>query len=279
MDRIIAFFRKYISIFVFIILEIVSLLLVVKKNELQQSVVFRYSTNIVAKCYYVISSVESYFYLDEVNEHLVAENNQLRSQVDELKNQVDLLTADSVALPQVLSDVNYISAKIVYNSVYRTQNYIIINKGADQGVEPDMGVIAPQGVVGVVVRVSKNYSVVLPIINPDQRISVKIKSNQQLGMLVWDGTNPKFSQMEEIPSHVNPVVGDTIVTSGFSAIFPDGLVVGVIDRAVNEEHAPFCKVNVKLAVDFQSLSYVTVTAYKNREELINLSKSVVVDNE
>lgn len=279
MDRIIAFFRKYISIFVFIILEIVSLLLVVKKNELQQSVVFRYSTNIVAKCYYVISSVESYFYLDEVNEHLVAENNQLRSQVDELKNQVDLLTADSVALPQVLSDVDYISAKIVYNSVYRTQNYIIINKGADQGVEPDMGVIAPQGVVGVVVRVSKNYSVVLPIINPDQRISVKIKSNQQLGMLVWDGTNPKFSQMEEIPSHVNPVVGDTIVTSGFSAIFPDGLVVGVIDRAVNEEHAPFCKVNVKLAVDFQSLSYVTVTAYKNREELINLSKSVVVDNE
>lgn len=279
MDRIIAFFRKYISIFVFIILEIVSLLLVVKKNELQQSVIFRYSTNIVAKCYYVISSVESYFYLDEVNEHLVAENNQLRSQVDELKNQVDLLTADSVALPQVLSDVNYISAKIVYNSVYRTQNYIIINKGADQGVEPDMGVIAPQGVVGVVVRVSKNYSVVLPIINPDQRISVKIKSNQQLGMLVWDGTNPKFSQMEEIPSHVNPVVGDTIVTSGFSAIFPDGLVIGVIDRAVNEEHAPFCKVNVKLAVDFQSLSYVTVTAYKNREELINLSKSVVVDNE
>lgn len=279
MDRIIAFFRKYISIFVFIILEIVSLLLVVKKNELQQSVVFRYSTNIVAKCYYVISSVESYFYLDEVNEHLVAENNQLRSQVDELKNQVDLLTADSVALPQVLSDVDYISAKIVYNSVYRTQNYIIINKGADQGVEPDMGVIAPQGVVGVVVRVSKNYSVVLPIINPDQRISVKIKSNQQLGMLVWDGTNPKFSQMEEIPSHVNPVVGDTIVTSGFSAIFPDGLVIGVIDRAVNEEHAPFCKVNVKLAVDFQSLSYVTVTAYKNREELINLSKSVVVDNE
>lgn len=279
MDKIIAFFRKYISIFVFIILEIVSLLLVVKKNELQQSVIFRYTTDIVAKCYYVISSVESYFYLDEVNEHLVAENNQLRSRVDELKNQVDLLTADSVALPQVLPEVDYISAKIVYNSVYRTQNYIIINKGADQGVEPDMGVIAPQGVVGVVARVSKNYSVVLPIINPDQRISVKIKSNQQLGMLVWDGVNPKFSQMEEIPSHVNPVVGDTIVTSGFSAIFPDGLIVGVIDRAVNEEHAPFCKVNVKLAVDFQSLSYVTVTAFRNREELINLSKSVVVDNE
>lgn len=279
MDRIILFFRKYLSIFVFVILEVVAILLVVRKNDLQQSVIFRYSTNIVAKCYSTVTSIENYFYLDEVNEHLVAENNSLRMQVDLLQNQVSLLASDSVALPDVVSDVDYISAKVVYNSVYRTQNFIIINKGANHGVQPDMGVISPQGVVGVVMRVSNNYAVVMPVINPDQHISVKIKSNQQLGMLVWDGKDPKFSQMEEIPSHVNPIVGDTIVTSGYSAIFPEGLTIGVIDRAISEEHAPFCMVNVKLAVDFQALSYVTVTAYKNKEELMNLGNSIIVDNE
>ena len=277
MDRIILFFRKYISVFVFILLEIAAILLVVRKNDLQQGVVFRYSTDIVARCYSFAASVESYFYLDEVNEHLVAENNELRAKLDVLQNQLSLLATDSIDLPIISSDVEYISAKVVHNSVYRTQNFIIVNKGAKDGIQADMGVISPQGVVGVVTRVSNNYAVVMPIINPSQHISVKIKSNQQLGMLVWDGIDPKFSQMEEIPSHVNPIVGDTIVTSGYSAIFPEGLTIGVIDKAINEKHAPFCMVNVKLAVDFQSLSYVTITAFKNRSELINLSNAVLKD--
>ena len=117
MDRIILFFRKYISVFVFILLEIAAILLVVRKNDLQQSVVFRYSTDIVARCYSFAASVESYFDLDEVNEHLVAENNELRAKLDVLQNQLSLLATDSIDLPMISSDVEYISAKVVHNSV------------------------------------------------------------------------------------------------------------------------------------------------------------------
>jgi rod shape-determining protein MreC len=148
---------------------------------------------------------------------------------------------------------NYLSAKVVFNSVYDLQNYIIIDKGSAHGVEEDMGVFAPQGVVGVVQRVSKNYAVVLPIINPEQVISAKIKGNNQLGSVKWDGKSPLKAKLYEIPSHVNVVAGDTVVTSGFSAIFPEGVMIGVVDKAAHVENTMYCDVDINLAVDFQSL--------------------------
>ena len=137
-----------------------------------------------------------------------------------------------------------------------------------------MGVFAPQGVVGVVQRVSKNYSVVLPIINPEQVISAKIKGGNQLGSIKWDGKSPMKAKLYEIPNHVNVVAGDTIVTSGFSAIFPDGMMIGVVDKATVVESTMYCDIDVALSVDFQSLSYVTVVAFENQKELLNLQKSL-----
>jgi rod shape-determining protein MreC len=163
---------------------------------------------------------------------------------------------------------------VVFNSVYDLQNYIIIDKGSVHGVEEDMGVFAPQGVVGVVQRVSKNYAVVLPIINPEQVISAKIKGNNQLGSVKWDGKSPLKAKLYEIPSHVNVVAGDTVVTSGFSAIFPEGVMIGVVDKAAHVENTMYCDVDINLAVDFQSLSYVTVAVFENKNELLNLQKSL-----
>ena len=137
-----------------------------------------------------------------------------------------------------------------------------------------MGVFAPQGVVGVVQRVSENYAVVLPIINPEQVISAKIKGNNQLGSVKWNGKSPLKAKLYEIPNHVNVVAGDTIVTSGFSAIFPDGMMIGVVDKATVVENTMYCDIDVTLAVDFQSLTYVTVFAFENQNELLNLQKSL-----
>ena len=137
-----------------------------------------------------------------------------------------------------------------------------------------MGVFTPQGVVGVVQRVSKNYAVVLPIINPEQVISAKIKGNNQLGSVKWNGKTPLKAKLYEIPNHVNVVAGDSIVTSGFSAIFPEGIMIGVVDKATNVENTMYCDIDVALTVDFQSLSYVTVAAFTNKNELLNLQKSL-----
>ena len=266
MNKILEFFYKYLAVVLFLILEILAFLLVVNKNDLQRSVAFRCATTFSAWTYEITNSVTDYFGLAETNKYLAEENARLYKELADYK----LLAIDSVVAQ---SKENYLSAKVVYNSVYDLQNYIIIDKGSVHGVEEDMGVFASQGVVGVVQRVSKNYSVVLPIINLEQVISAKIKGNNQLGSVKWDGKSPLRAKLYEIPSHVNVVAGDTIVTSGFSAIFPEGIMIGVVDRAKHVENTMYCDVDVNLAVDFQSLSYVTVSVFENKNELLNLQKS------
>ena len=267
MNKILEFLYKYLAIIIFVVLEVLAFLLVVNKNDLQRSVAFSYTTTLSAWTYGITNSVTDYFGLVEANKYLSEENARLYKEIADYRLQI----ADSV---EVQSDVDYLSAKVVYNSVYDVQNYIIIDKGSEQGVEEDMGVFAPQGVVGVVQRVTKNYSVVLPIINPEQVISAKIKRNGQLGSVKWNVKSPLQAKLYEIPSHVDVVAGDTIVTSGFSAIFPEGVMIGVVDKASHIENTMFCDIDIALAVDFQSLSYVTVVAFENKNELLNLQKSL-----
>ena len=266
MNKILDFLYKHLAFILFVVLELLAFMLVVNKNDLQRSVAVRYATTLSAWTYNITASVTDYFGLVETNRLLAEENARLYKELADYK----LLAIDSVVAQ---STENYLSAKVVYNSVYDLQNYIIIDKGSEHGVEEDMGVFASQGVVGVVQRVSKNYSVVLPIINLEQVISAKIKGNNQLGSVKWDGKSPLRAKLYEIPSHVNVVAGDTIVTSGFSAIFPEGIMIGVVDRAKHVENTMYCDVDVNLAVDFQSLSYVTVSVFENKNELLNLQKS------
>lgn len=273
MNKILEFFYKYLSVVIFLILEILAFLLVVNKNDLQRSVAFRYATTLSAWTYEVTNLVTDYFGLAEANKYLAEENARLYKEIADYKSKfVDSVDVQSIVTYQ--SSENYLSAKVVFNSVYDLQNYIIIDKGSVHGVEEDMGVFAPQGVVGVVQRVSKNYAVVLPIINPEQVISAKIKGNNQLGSVKWDGKSPLKAKLYEIPSHVNVVAGDTVVTSGFSAIFPEGVMIGVVDKAAHVENTMYCDVDINLAVDFQSLSYVTVAVFENKNELLNLQKSL-----
>lgn len=276
MNKILEFFYKYLSVIIFLVLEILAFLLVVNKNDLQRSVAFRYATTLSAWTYEITNLVTDYFGLAEANKELSEENARLLTENARYRDL--MLCSDSSGVSNQLGIVSaresYLSAKVVYNSVYDLQNYIIIDKGSAQGIEEDMGVFTPQGVVGVVQRVSKNYAVVLPIINPEQVISAKIKGNNQLGSVKWNGKTPLKAKLYEIPNHVNVVAGDSIVTSGFSAIFPEDIMIGVVDKATNVENTMFCDIDIALTVDFQSLSYVTVAAFTNKNELLNLQKSL-----
>ena len=264
------------SVIIFLVLEILAFLLVVNKNDLQRSVAFRYATTLSAWTYEITNSVTDYFGLAEANKELSEENARLLTENARYRDL--MLCSDSSGVSNQFGIVSaresYLSAKVVYNSVYDLQNYIIIDKGSAQGIEEDMGVFTPQGVVGVVQRVSKNYAVVLPIINPEQVISAKIKGNNQLGSVKWNGKTPLKAKLYEIPNHVNVVAGDSIVTSGFSAIFPEDIMIGVVDKATNVENTMYCDIDIALTVDFQSLSYVTVAAFTNKNELLNLQKSL-----
>ena len=274
MNRILEFVYKHLAFIAFVILEVLAFLLLVNKNDLQRSVAFRCATTVSAWTYGIANTVTDYFGLVEANRLLAEENAMLRTEKSLLESEI-ILKDSAFVVNHAIADVNYISAKVVYNSVYDVQNYIIIDKGRNQGVDEDMGVFASRGVVGVVQRASENYAIVLPVINPEQVISARIKGNGQLGAVIWEGGNPKKAKLQEIPSHVNVVAGDSIVTSGFSAIFPEGILIGVVDKASHAEHTMFCDVDVELAVDFQSLSYVTVASYVNKSELSNLQNSIV----
>lgn len=279
MDKILEFFKKNRVFFLFILLEVVSFVIMINKNDFQQSVQSRRITNFVAKIYDTTSKVDNYFGLYKVNEDLAAENTELRNRLSLAEEKLDKLYADSlIAVPEILNPDNYyIGARVVYNSLNNQQNYIIIDRGSKDGVEADMGVISSRGVVGVVLRTSENYSVIISLLNTSQRISAKIKRNNQLGSIVWNGVSASRIQMEEVPLHVNPVAGDTIVTSGYSLIFPEGMIVGYVNEAFADKSEQFCHITVDLAVDFNSIDYVMVTNFSSKKELLEQQKSLDAD--
>jgi len=168
------------------------------------------------------------------------------------------------------SGYKYVSAKVVSSTVNKKQNYITINKGKKHGIEPEMGVIGPNGIVGIVVSTSNKYSTVLPIINPNSRVSVKLEKNDYFGSLSWESQNANQAFLSEIPGYVSVQKGDVIVTSGFSAIFPDGVPVGTINSFIKNQSTDFYEIVVDLYTDFYNLSYVYVITNSNKSEQLEM---------
>jgi len=247
-----------------------SLTLIVRYNNFHR-VSFLNSSNVVtAGIYDKTQSVADYFSLKHINETLSEENARLRQQLQSL-----LLTDIENASDYVIGvdTVEAYSAKVIRNSVNKQYNYLTLNKGAGDGIEPDMGVVGADGVVGVILDVSKNYSTVLSVLNGRWAINAKHEKTNHFGPLQWDGFDPSFAYLEEIPYHVKIKKGDKIVTSGYSSIFPEGISIGEVEEIEHSSGDTFQEVKVQLSVDFGGLFYVNVLKNKNKEERIELEKS------
>ncbi len=256
--------RYYFGI-LFILFETLCLFILIKYNNFQQSIVLNSSNYICGTVYENIASVTQYINLKQVNEKLNKENSYLRG----LLKQSHQLTADSsfVFLDTIYKQKYiYHSAKIVNNSVHKQYNYITLNRGKKNGIKPEMAVIANGGVVGIVISASENYSSVLPVLNRRLKISAKIKKNNYFGSLVWEGKDYRKAILKEIPFNAAIQKGDTIVTSGYSQIFPEGILVGTIDEITYEKGSNFYQIGVLLSNDFKQLSYVQVIENLMREE-------------
>ena len=163
---------------------------------------------------------------------------------------------------------------MVYSTVNRIQNLIIIDRGSADGIAVNMGVVSADGVVGVVDVVSKHYAVVMPIINTNLQVSGRVAKNGYLGSVRWTGLAPEFASLTEIPPHVDVAVGDTVVTSGYSAIFAGDVPIGVVDRVVTNDNRPFSDITLRLMVNYRTLKHVHVVDCANRDELLSLVDSV-----
>ncbi|MDP4239284.1 MAG: rod shape-determining protein MreC [Bacteroidota bacterium] len=276
MKNLINFLIQYSVVFLFLFLEVISFTLIVKNQEYQKSVFLSSSNSMVSGMYEWSNSIVEFFKLRAANDNLSEENTALKNQIINLQNKLSTLkpeTSDSVhfRVPPEM-EYQFISAKVINSSTNKLQNYITLNKGAIDGIKADMGVISDEGVVGIVKIVSKKFSVVIPILNPKSDISCKFKRNNYSGGLIWSGEDYRYGNLTDIARHVELALGDTIITSGFTSSFPEGIPVGYIEDFKIKESDAYYKIKVKLAVNFRTLSHVKVINYLNFQEQKELEK-------
>ncbi len=265
----------------FLFLEVVSLVFVFNFNKYQKVQYLNSSNRITASVYNSFDSVIKYFELAKVNRSLAEENAKLKSSLQstsEIKMISDPILFET---NRVDSMFRYFSARVINNSVNKTLNYITLNKGRKDGVKPDMGIVSPDGIVGVVISVSESYALGFSVLNSRWGPSGKLKKNGFFGPIEWNGDDYRIADLREIPFHVELAVGDTIVTSGHSTIFPEGLMIGTIHSFSQPEGESFYKIKVKLATDFKSIHFVDVIENLDKEELTeleNLIEDVAANN-
>jgi rod shape-determining protein MreC len=260
----------------FLILEAISLVLIVSLNDYQRVTFFNSSNNFAGTIYERFSNLDDYFSLGRTNARLAAENASLRKQLQmRIMNQENypINRPDTVEAPAYI----FTSAKVISNSVNKQFNYITINKGSRHGIKPDMGIINADGVVGVITNVSQNYSTGLSLLNKRLLIPAKITTNNYFGSLVWDGEHYNTADLKEIPFHVIVNVGDTVVTSGYSNIFPDGMMIGIIKKFGVVSGTNFYDIKVELSTNFKTLKYVEVVQNTKRAELIKLESNNITE--
>jgi len=281
MRNLIDFLIKNSSWFVFIFLEIICFYLVFSNNSYQRSVFLNSSNEVVGRIYSISGNVTSYFGLKSQNQELLEQNAALQSQIIVLKEHLNTLVGDTLQTEAFLknpqnmkSDYHFITAQVINNSVSQTHNYITINRGYSDSVKADMGVISQQGLVGIVRAVSRNFAVIQPVLNPGTRISCKTLDSNVAGPLTWDGEDSRYAYLMDYPKYEKFEKGDTIVTSGFSDFFPEGIFVGIVEDYKSQTNDNFYSLKVELSTDFSSLKDVILIGNSMREEKNKLEKEV-----
>ncbi len=250
---------------------VISCALLFDRNPYQHHVYMTSASAVSGGVYDVANSVTGYFHLRSINDDLQRRNAQLESEVIALRSKVDALeldiSADSMTVAEPLKEFDFILAPVINNSITHPYNFITISRGEADGVIPEMGVVDQNGVVGVVNVTGKNYSRIISLLNPDFRLSCKLKGSDVFGSLVWDGRNPREALLEELPKHTVFAPGDTIITSGYSAVFPEGIPVGTVRCNERNSDDNFFTLRVELLTDFSKLSTVRLVVSKNRDQI------------
>jgi rod shape-determining protein MreC len=256
------FLYEYRLFFLFVILEIISFWLVVNKNLKQQNAFLNSSNDVSAAMMSATDAVTGYFSLIGENEKLARENASLNARLIKAQQTIQRMAMDSIGVPRFLDQYRFIVAKVINNSVSRPNNYITLNKGSADGIKPGMGIISPQGVVGRVMVCSPHFATATSLLHSKMLISAQISRINASGSLKWGGNDPDRANLDFIARHLKPKLGDTIRTSEFSNILPEGIHVGVIKKIKLKDDATFYEIEVDLATDFSTLNYVYVIENK-----------------
>jgi len=260
------FLFEYRLFFLFVLCEVFSFWMIITKNTRQKSAWLTSSNNFAASAMEMSDAVTGFFGLYQENEKLAGENARLNTLLTLSKQKIDKMEMDSTKTPSMLEQYNFIVAKVINNSVSKPNNYITLNKGSLEGIKPGMGIISPQGVVGRVMVCSEHFSTATSLLHSKMLISAEISRIHASGSLKWGGNDPNSANLEFVARHLKPKVGDTVRTSEFSNILPEGIHVGVIRKISLKDDATFYTIDVDLATDFSTLNFVYVIENKLQAE-------------
>ena len=261
MRNLLNFLLKYNYWLLFILLEVICFVLLFRFNNYQQSVFFTSANVVAGKVYEVSGGISSYFHLKSVNEDLLDRNMALEQQITNLENRLKDYRIDSITM----NSIRYLD---------QADNYITLDKGSSSGIRPEMGVVDGNGVVGIVYKTSPSYSLVISVLNSKSSISCKIIGSEYFGYLKWEYGDSRYAYLKDLPRHAEFNLGDTVVTSGYSTVFPAGVMVGTVDDMSDSNDGLSYLLKIKLATDFGKLGNVRVISRSGQgeqRELENMS--------
>lgn len=277
MRNLIAFITKYYHWLLFLLLEVLGLVLLFKYNSYQGSAWFSTANSVAGKVYEIDSEVKAYFSLVDVNRELTQRNLYLEQQVEMLAGKLAKAGKDSLPLKGAmlaqLDGYRLIPAKVVSNTVDKKDNFMTINRGRLDGVRDGMGVVSGTGVVGIVYLVSDHYSVVIPLLSSKSSISCSLQGRGYFGFLHWTGGNPRLAWLDDVPRHATFKLYDKVVTNGYSAVFPPGMIVGKVLHVYNSSDGLAYRIQVELSTDFGNVRDVCVIDNKPLEERLQVLRA------
>ncbi|MBQ8673859.1 MAG: rod shape-determining protein MreC [Bacteroides sp.] len=278
MRNLLDFLMKYNHWFLFLLLEAAGFALLFRFNHYQHSVFFT-STNAVAGNLYELSGgITSYFHLRTQNDDLLDRNLMLERRLAVLERRLAELGEDTArlfSLPPARGEAyRTYRATVIKNSLNKADNYITLDKGSDDGIRPEMGVVDAGGVVGIVYKTTPRYSLVLPLLNSKSSVSCKIRGSHYFGYLKWEGGDSRHAILRDLPRHAEFNVGDTVVTSGYSTVFPQGMMVGIVEDMEDSHDGLSYLLKVRLSTDFGRLTNVRIIAREGQEEQRTLENNI-----
>lgn len=265
MKNLFVFLWKYHAFLLFILLEVIAGILLVSNNSYQRSAFVNSTNNVTASMLNSVNNITEYFSLKTQNEQLAAENARLRAKI-----QSSFIITDnkvfSVNDTLYRQQFSFTEMKIISNSINKRSNYILLNKGSKQGIKPDMGLISSNGIIGIVKDVSDNFCSAMSVLHKKTAIDAKIKNSGYTGTVVWEGGSYRFGKLINIPSHVKIHKGDTVVTSANSAIFPEGIRIGIVKSYKLKPGESFFTIDIEFTIDFNKVEYAYAVINLFKEE-------------